>query len=723
MRLFFVLTGYPNARNRKGGNPMKHTKHILTLIALTLAASLLFSACGTVQKEGGATEGSGTVALQTSAVTDKIESAFADISNMKMSFTDRDGDASYDEANATAIVFRDSAVAVTGDGAKASGNNVTITAAGTYLVSGKSGDGCITVSLAEGDKAQLVLNGLDLTSKDGPALRILSGDKVFVTLAPNSENSLADGSAYELELNGSTADGAVFSKSDLCFNGTGALTVTGNYKHGIASKDDLILAGGTYTVTAEKVALSGKDCVKITSSDLTLVAGTDGIRSDNDEDESRGFIYIQDGTFTITAGNDGIQAETVLKIDNGTFTVTTGGGSGNASSAGQGQFNPDWGFGKNGTTNTTEDSAKGLKAGVDLLIEGGGFTLNTADDALHANGSVAIDGGKLDILSGDDGIHADSALSVTAGTISVSKSYEGLEGNDIGIFGGVIRVTASDDGLNAAGGNDGSSVNGRPGMGGFSDSSDSSITIAGGFTVIDASGDGIDSNGIVSVTGGVTLVSGPTNNGNGAFDYGKSASVSGGTLVALGSSGMATGFTEATNQGAILVNFDTQSSGTNLALCDNDGKVIVSFTGTKQYQSAVITSPGIETGKTYTLMAGGTVAGADENGYAENSALSGGNALMSVEMTSSLYGSGMGGFPGGNAQGGQGGFPGQSGDGSGYGFPGQDGSGNMPTPPDGNGTMPGFPGQDGQGGFPGGNGGNGGQRSPGNSSNGDSIQG
>ena len=214
-------------------------------------------------------------------------------------------------------------------------------------------------------------------------------------------------------------------------------------------------------------------------------------------------------------------------------------------------------------------------------------------DCIHSNNTVSITGGTFTLSSGDDGIHADTDLSISGGNISITKSYEGIESSRILISGGTISIVASDDGLNAAGGNDSSSMGGRFGQGGFS-SSTGEIIISGGYTVIDASGDGIDANGSLEITGGVTLVSGPTNDGNGALDYDGTATVTDGVLVALGSSGMAQSISSSGTQGVLACTFSTQSGGKSFLVSDSDGNAIVSFTPSKSYECAIVTAPKLE---------------------------------------------------------------------------------------------------------------------------------
>ena len=623
---------------------MKH-KRLSFFISFLMLSAICLSSC-----ENADISLSETITSDISEIISPIETG-----EMDFSYSDRDQNPDYDAESATLICFSDSGSTVTGNGASASGTDVTITAAGTYLLTGTANDAVLTVSASKTDKIQLVLNGLSLSCTDGPAVYIQSADKVFITLAENSENFLSDGNSYEIIDDGSTLDAALFSKEDLTINGTGKLTVTGNYKHGIVSKDDLIITGGILSITSVKVGLCGKDCVKINAGKITIDAGSDGIRSDNDEDTSCGYVYISGGTLHITAGNDGIQAETVLNIESGNIDMTTGGGNANASTTTGGTWNPGWGnwggnrpgdFNNSSETTVDEESAKGLKAGTDLIITGGNFNIDSSDDSIHCNGNIAITDGVFFLLSGDDGIHADTTLAVSGGIFDIEKSYEGMEATDIVISGGTIRITASDDGVNAAGGNDSSSLGGRPGQGMFTGST-GTITISGGYLVVYASGDGIDSNGSLTITGGITLVAGPTDGANGALDYESSATVTGGILIALGSSSMAQGFSSAENQGAILCSFSTQQAG-NFCICNADGTVIASFTTSKSYSSAVITAPDILSGNSYTLYWNAEIEGADENGFAQNTTKSGGTVITQITMTSELYGSSGGGWnPGG----------------------------------------------------------------------------
>lgn len=568
-------------------------------------------------------------------------------------FSKGDLDGGFSREGATIITFGNS-IEISGGGAKEKDGTVTLSGGGTYIFSGE-GEGQITVDASSTDKPRLVLDGLTLHNENGPAIYVKSADKVFITLADGSENTLSDGESYSLTDGDTVIDAALFSRDDLAINGGGTLNINGNCKHAVISKDDLVAVGATLRLDAKNVALGGKDCVKLSDVRLTASAGTDGIRSDNIEDPTRGFVLIENSTLNITSGNDGIQAETLLKIDGCETDITCGGGSVNASYTDRNEFFGGWGFGgyEENESDTTE-SAKALKSSLDAVLSGGNHFLDSADDCIHSNGTITISGGEFTLSSGDDGIHADDTLSISGGTITVNKSYEGLEATNINVSGGQIKLKATDDGINAAGGNDQSAMGGRPGQGRF-EGDNGKITVSGGTLLIDAAGDGLDSNGGIYISGGITLCSGPTNSGNGALDYASECVSRGGTLIALGSAGMATGFTSAESGGAIFCSFSTLPAGTSFALCDQDGNALLYFESEKAYSSAAVCSPLIESGKKYLLIAGGSAA-ADYFGFAEKPSLSGGETIAEITMTSALYsegGFGMGG-PGGGMGGGMG---------------------------------------------------------------------
>jgi len=369
---------------------------------------------------------------------------------------------------------------------------------------------------------------------------VKGAEKTVIVLADNTDNHITDGKSYIFEdSEEDEPNAAIFSKDDLTIYGNGSLTVDGNYNDGIASKDGLIIKSGSITVNSVDDGIRGKDYLIVKDGIISVDAKGDGLKSDNDEDVTKGYILIEDGAINIGSGEDAIEAETDVLITDGEITLSSGGGSNKSVS---------------GTS-----SAKGIKGNVCLIVDDGTVTINSADDAIHSNGSLAINGGFFDISSGDDGIHADSVLGVNGGDIHITKSYEGIESRSVIVInGGDIHITSSDDGLNVAGGNDGSGFHGGPGD--ISSSGDFYLYINGGYIVINAAGDGIDSNGSIVMTDGIVIIHGPTSNMNGALDH-ASFKITGGLLVAAGSSGMAQAPGTSSTQYSLLLNCSSNTHG------------------------------------------------------------------------------------------------------------------------------------------------------------------
>lgn len=463
---------------------------------------------------------------------------------------------------------------------------VTITAAGTYVLSGKLEDGGVVVEVSKEDKVRLVLSDAEIVNSNGPAIEIKEGEKVFVTLADGTQNSVTDGTAYT-DTSEEAATAAVFSKADLVINGSGSLKVVGQYKDGLTSRDDLKIVSGTIEVHAVDDAIVGRDLLAVKDGTVTVVAGGDGLKSTNDAEEGKGNIAIEGGNFKIDAENDGLQAAVSLGVDGGTFDIVTGGGSANAPAK----------------SDTESTSAKALKAASVLAVSGGTFSIDSADDAVHSNNAVVISGGEWSIQSGDDGAHADASLTIAGGKVDIAKSYEGIEGALVTISGGEISVVATDDGVNVSGGNDNNSAG--FGQDQFSASGDRKLIISGGTLIVDANGDGLDANGSIEMSGGTVTVFGPTSSGNGALDYDGTFNLNGGTLISSGSAGMAMGPSEDSAQASVAMSFSTtQTAGTPVTLQNADGKAIMTVTPTKDYQIVLFSSPELKSGSSYSISSG-----------------------------------------------------------------------------------------------------------------------
>jgi hypothetical protein len=549
-------------------------------------------------------------------------------------FDKEDLDTNVNAANMTTITLDGSAIDVEGEGVVVNGSNLTITAAGTYQISGTLDDGQIIVDTQDAENVILILDGVNITSLDSAPIYVANAEKVILTLAAGSQNIVTDGNAYSNLDEGGEPNAAIFSKDDLTINGEGALTVNANYNNGIASKDDLKITGGTITVIAANDGIKGRDSLAVKDGLITVVAGADGLQANNDEDPQEGFVVIEGGTLNITAGLDGVQAETSLLVSGGTLDITTGGGSVPSSAGGWGG-----GRGNEGNANQTDESNKGLKAGVDLTISGGTITISALDDALHSNSTLMINNGDLQLASGDDGVQADTALTINGGNLNVTESYEGLESQVITINDGTIHLVASDDGINATSGGGGDM---RRGMGDFG-TSDNFVYIHGGYLYMDAGGDGLDSNGNFAMTDGVVLVNGPTNNGNGPLDYMSSFKISGGFLVAVGSAGMAQApSTDSTQYSVMQILNNMQAAGTMVYIESTTGKDILTFLPTKEYQSVLVSSPLLENGESYLVYTGGSSSGTPVDGLFTDGSYSPGTQTASFTITSIVTGESMG---------------------------------------------------------------------------------
>lgn len=554
-------------------------------------------------------------------------------------FSDRDLSGEYSEC--VDITLSGSAASCPDSSVTVADGSITITKAGTYKLSGTF-TGQIIVNAGDSDKVQLVLDNASITKDGSAALYAINADKVFVTTVSGTENTLAGTGEFTSSDNETNVDGAVFSKSDITFNGNGTLNVTCESKHGIVTKDDLKITGGTYNITSASQGLSGKDSVRIAGGNITITSGTDGIHSENADDAEKGYVYISGGTLNITSGKDCIDASGTIDIKDGTLTLKAGGGSSEK------------------VAGDSTESYKGIKADGALTISGGTLGIDTLDDAIHSNTDVTVSGGTFDISTGDDGIHADNNTVVSGGEINIATCYEGLEGQTVTVSGGKITLTASDDGINAAGG-DNQGVGGGFGPDSFSADSNAKIAITGGEIHVNASGDGLDSNGDIEISGGTVYVYGPTSGGDGSLDYENNAVITGGTVLIAGSSGMAMNFGSESTQGSILASTDNASAGTTVKLTDSSGNVIAEFTPTVSFQTVVISTPDITSDGTYTLTVGDTTREITMSGYIYGSGMGGGMGGQP---------GGMGGQPGGNGGFGGGNRP----DGNGQGF----GGGNPP---------------------------------------------
>ena len=492
----------------------------------------------------------------------------------------KDKEVNYDRNTSTIITLNGDSISFQGEGVTVGNSTVTITQAGTYVISGNLNNGQIIVDAADTDDVRIVLENVNIHSETSAAIYVRNADKLIITLPSGTTNTLSGGSTYE-NIDENNIDGVIFSKDDLTINGEGTLNINANYKHGIVSKNDLNIVGGTFNINSVSQALSGKDAVKIYGGVFNIESQGKGIKSENVDETEKGNIYIN----------------------------------------------------------------------------GGEFNLNTVDDALHTSGSIVIDGGNFTIKTEDDGMHADKDLVINGGNINITESYEGLEGYKVVINGGDVNIVASDDGINAANPESTNTVEvipdttnttttqeatqnttnnmntvpvpstdtnavpvpptdgntmvpgkmGRPNTdNGMINDPSAYIKITGGNTTINASGDGIDSNGSFLVTGGSLFVSGALTRGDAAIDYNGGAKIEGGTVVAVGGIGMNQSFGSESTQYSISYSVNAQVSENNaVKLIDDSGNVVVSWENPpKAYSSVLISSPELKQNGNYKLQTG-----------------------------------------------------------------------------------------------------------------------
>ena len=328
-------------------------------------------------------------------------------------------------------------------------------------------------------------------------------------------------------------------------------------------------------------------------------------------------VVITSGVITVTAVDDGIRGKDYLLVEGGTITVDAGG---------QGL-----------KSDFDEDDTKGA-----VVVTDGSVAITAEGDAIHSDNDVVLAGGSITISTGDDAVHADDSLLVSGGTLDITESYEGLEALAITIAGGNSSVVASDDGVNGSGG-------------------DATLTITGGTLLVDAAGDGLDVNGSITMTGGTVLVNGPTEQMNGAIDYDGTFDISGGLLVAVGSSGMLQAPTQGSSQLSLMATFDTQQGGTAVHIAAADGTPLLTFVPTKAFQAVVVSSADIAEGVEYEVSLGGSTSGDDLFGLYDAGAYEGGEVVATMTSADAVS-TGMGG--GGMGGGGMGG-PGGGGGGGG----------------------------------------------------------
>lgn len=475
--------------------------HVRQALAASLATVLLAGCGASVATSTSTSTSSSSTSTSAIVATDAttVEDALADDVAVET------GDTAYDEADATAITLSGSDATSDSDAVTVADGTVTITAAGTYVLSGDL-DGQVVVDSAGDGVVRLVLDDATITSSTSAAIDVVDAKSVVVVLADGSDNALTDATTYA-DTSDEAATGALYSTADLTIGGTGSLTVTGNSNNGIVGKDGLVITGGTIDVTSVDDGILGKDYLVLTDGTVTVDSVGDAFKSDNTEDAGSGFVLIEGGELTVSTEDDGIK-------------------------------------------------------GVQVLVSGG--------------------------------------------TIDVAGSNEAMEGSLIIVDDGDIELHSADDGVNAASSDDSAAVDGQPGGEMAADDS-VRLVVNGGTLEVWASGDGLDSNGSATITGGDITVYGPTTDGNGALDVNGTFDVSGGTLLAAGSAGMMVAPSTDSAQAWIATALSgTAAAGSEVVVTDADGTEVAAYTLAKDAASIVLSAADLEQGATYTVTVDGT---------------------------------------------------------------------------------------------------------------------
>ncbi len=454
-----------------------------------------------------------------------------------------------------------------------SGTEVRITAKGIYLIQGES-DG-VQIVIDEGDKSgniYLIFDNVSMKN-NGSCVYVKDADKViFQSVGTSSlENTKA-------------SDGAIYSKDDISFSGSGTLNII-SAKHGIEGNDDVVITGGVLNITSANAGIKANDSIRIGGGEINITSGRDGLKVDSDE--GTGYFVMTDGTVTVDAGYDAVDIGTSEPVDYTGFMSLEGGTI--VLMAGGGQSYP-----------LSDRSQKGLKCEGNIYLRGASADISTADDGVHSEKSILIEAGEVSIACSDDGISADGAAEISGGSVRITKAYEGIDAESVLITGGNVSIVSSDDGINTSvemgSRTEGISLSGRSYTVG-------DVIISGGNTYVNAVGDGIDSNNSIYIEGGILVVEGPSNRSNSVFDYGDGEeyvlSVTGGYIIATGNGERISNFNAGTQASALI--YLPSPSGSKISV--NDGSEW-SVELQRSFACIIYSSPDMEEGGTYTLTSG-----------------------------------------------------------------------------------------------------------------------
>ena len=609
-------------------------KKILTsATSVTLLAALALTGCSTTSNAlaSGTTAADssvGTTATTSSATaTDTAASSSSFSTNVK-SGEKLDVDTHYSEQDLSWDTSSETAIDLSNptatDGVTVEDGTLTITKAGTYKLSGEY-QGQIKVETADSDAVRLVLDNANITNSSGAALNVVNADEVILYSASGTTNTISDGADYTAT-GEDDPDAVVYSKADLTIAGEGTLKVNGNHEDGIHTSDGLVIASGTLEVNAANTGIKGKDYVDILGGTINVTAQQDGIKSTNDTDEGQGWTRLSNGTVTVNAGDDGFKASRVVEISGGSLTVeqsdegieaqyiNVSGGDVNVTSADDG-MNASLKTSNSESTDSSANTSDAANQQQNNQQQGslpGGQQSGTSNQQQQGMGQPPAMSG-----SSQDG----TSQNGTSGTAQQQNNTQNQGNQNMGqppaMPGGNAQDGTSQNGTTGTGqqGMGQPPQGGMPGGGGGGtfEVVDAAINVSGGNITVNAEGDGIDSNGVTTLSGGTLIVNGPSQGGNAALDTNGDLLLNGATVLSGSTADMFEAPSTNSTSGYLkLTNSSGFEQGSTVQVADSSGKVVANYKVTKSnVQLVLVSSSSIVKGQSYTVYT--TTSAVDSN--------------------------------------------------------------------------------------------------------------
>ena len=571
-------------------------KKILTsATSVTLLATLALTGCSTtsnalVSGTTAADSSVGTTATTSSATATNTAASSSSFSTNVKSGEKLDVDTHYSEQDLSWDASSETAIDLSNptatDGVTVEDGTLTITKAGTYKLSGEY-QGQIKVETADSDAVRLVLDNANITNSSGAALNVVNADEVILYSASGTTNTISDGADYTAT-GEDDPDAVVYSKADLTIAGEGTLKVNGNHEDGIHTSDGLVIASGTLEVNAANTGIKGKDYVDILGGTINVTAQQDGIKSTNDTDEGQGWTRLSNGTVTVNAGDDGFKASRVVEISGGSLTV--------------------------------EQSDEGIEAQY-INVSGGDVNVTSADDGMNASlktsNSESTDSSENTSDAANQQQNNQQQGSLPGGQQSgTSNQQQQGMGQPPAMPGGNAQDGTSQNGTTGTGqqGMGQPPQGGMPGGGGGTfEVIDAAINVSGGHVTVNAEGDGIDSNGVTTLSGGTLIVNGPSQGGNAALDTNGDLLLNGATVLSGSTADMFEAPSTNSTSGYLkLTNSSGFEQGSTVQVADSSGKVVANYKVTKSnVQLVLVSSSSIVKGQSYTAYT--TTSAVDSN--------------------------------------------------------------------------------------------------------------